>query len=222
MIVIITGSTGMVGKSVLHQCLKDERVTQVLVVNRSSVGISHPKLKEVLHSDFLDLSAINEELRGYDACFHCMGVSVVGKNEEDYTRFTYGITAEWADRLYDLNPDMVFNYVSGTGSDSSEKGRVMWARVKGRAENMVLNKGFKDAYAIRLGALIPGPGIKSRTGWINTFVVLMKPFYGLLKKMRSVITSEKLGLAMINAVLYPQELKHLENRQLNELAAASN
>ena len=151
-----------------------------------------------------------------------MGVSVVGKNEEDYTRFTYGITAEWANRLYDLNPDMVFNYVSGTGSDSSEKGRVMWARVKGRAENMVLNKGFKDAYAIRLGALIPGPGIKSRTGWINTFVVLMKPFYGLLKKMRSVITSEKLGLAMINAVLYPQELKHLENRQLNELAAASN
>ena len=211
----------MVGKSVLFQCLKDDRVTEVLVVNRSSVGVSHPKLKEVLHSNFLDLSPIHDKLLGYDACFHCMGVSVIGKSEEEYTRFTYKITAEWANRMYDINPGIVFNYVSGTGSDSSEKGRVMWARVKGRTENMVLNKGFKDAYAIRLGALIPGPGIKSRTGWINTFVTILKPFFGLMRNMKSMITSERLGLAMINAVLYPQEQKHLENKQLNVLAQAS-
>lgn len=211
----------MVGKSVLHQCLKDERVTQVLVVNRSSVSMIHPKLKEVLHSDFLDLSPIHDELVGYDACFHCMGVSAVGKSEEEYTRFTYDITEEWANRLYEINPEMVFNYVSGTGTDSSEKGRMMWARVKGRTENMVLNKGFKDAYAIRLGALIPGQGIRSRTGWINTLVTIMRPFFGLMRNMKSMITSEKLGLAMINTVLYPQAQKHLENKQLNVLALAS-
>ena len=213
--VIITGVTGMVGKSV-----KNDQIDQVLAVTRSALDLEHPKLKQLIHADFLNLNPIIDQLEGYDACFHCMGVSVVGLNEEKYTRLTYDLTVHWADTLHTLNPDMVFNYVSGTGSDSSEKGRIMWARVKGRTENYVLNKGFKDAYAIRLGGLIPAPGIRSRTGWINTLLLVFRPFFGLMKKMKSITTSEKLGRAMINSTRYPQEKKHLENPDINALANA--
>ncbi len=156
--VIITGSTGMVGKSVLLECLRSNEVEQVLVVNRRSLKMAHPKLKEVLHADFLDLSVIKEELQGYDACFHCMGVSAVGMKEQEYTRLTFDLTAHWVKTLHELNPDMVFNYVSGAGTDSSERGRSMWARVKGKTENMVLRKGFKDAYAFRPGGILVEKG----------------------------------------------------------------
>ena len=216
--VIITGSTGMVGKSVLLECLKSDHVASVLIINRRALSIKHPKLKEIIHTNLSDLNPIVEHLEGYDACFHCMGVSVVGLNEDTYTKLTFGITKHFADVLYDLNPNMVFNYVSGTGTDSSEEGKAMWARVKGKTENMVLSKGFKDAYAIRLGVLIPGKGIKSTTGWINFMLIIFKRIYPILKRLKSVTTSEKLGRAMINTLFYPQELKHLENPQLNELA----
>jgi dTDP-4-dehydrorhamnose reductase len=218
---IITGSTGMVGKSVLLECLQDERVQSVLVINRSSLQLEHPKLAEVIHGDLLNLDPIKTQLAGYDACFHCMGVSAVGMSEKDYTRYTYELTAGLASVLYELSPGMTFNYVSGTGSDETEKGKIMWARVKGKTENMVLSKGFKDAYVFRLGALIPSRGEKSKTGWVNTLVKLMRPFYPLLKKMKSITTSEKLGRAMINAVLMPTEVKRLENRDINALAMRS-
>ncbi len=217
--VIITGSTGMVGRGTLLECLDSDKVSKVLVVNRQSLNMDHPKLKEVLLSDFSNVRSILEDLRGYDACFYCMGVSVLGLNEEQYTRVTYEYTKGFADVLYDLNPEMVFNYVSGTGTDSSEKGRTMWARVKGRTENMVLNKGFKDAYAIRLGAILPERGIKSKTGWYNAFYVVLRPFFPLMKKSKNVMTTTSFGQALINSVLYPQSKKHLENVDLNKLAA---
>ncbi|SDW12123.1 Uncharacterized conserved protein YbjT, contains NAD(P)-binding and DUF2867 domains [Lutibacter oricola] len=216
--VIITGSTGMVGKGVLMECLKHPKVEQVLVINRSSLNMEHPKLKEILCNDFLNISSIKNDLKNYDACFHCMGVSSVGKNEEEYAKFTYSITKELADSIFSVNPNCVFNYVSGTGTDSTEKGKVMWARVKGKTENMVLNKGFKDAYMFRLGGIIPAKGIKSKTGWINILLILFKPLYPLMKKMKSITTSEQIGVAMINSVLFPSELKVLENPEVNLLA----
>ena len=208
----------MVGKGVLLECLEHPEISEILVINRNSLGMDHPKLKEILLSDFSQLNTIMGQLGGYDACFYCMGVSVVGLNEETYTKITYSYTKTFADVLYELNPNMVFNYVSGTGTDSSEKGRSMWARVKGKTENYILNKGFKTAHAFRPGAIIPEKGIKSRTGWYNAFYTVTRPFFPLLKKSRNVTTTTKIGLAMIHTLLHPSHLKHLENPDINALA----
>lgn len=216
--VIITGSTGMVGKGVLLECLDSPKVENILVINRSSLQMQHPKLKEILLKDFTQLATVSNQLLGYDACFFCMGVSVLGLNEEKYTQITLGIIKVFANLLYQINPRMVFNYVSGTGTDSSEKRRSMWARVKGRTENYILQKGFKDAYMFRPGAIIPERGIKSRTNWYQVFYVVMRPFFGLLKKSKNVTTTSKIGWAMINSVENPQTLKHLENKDINALA----
>lgn len=216
--VIITGSTGMVGKGVLLECLDSSKISKVLVVNRNSLDIQHPKLKEILLKDFNQVASIAHYLKGYDACFYCMGISVVGMNEKKYSDIIFNITKAFADVLITQNPKMVFNYVSGTGTDSTEKGNTMWARIKGKTENYILNLGFKDAYAFRPGAIIPERGIKSRTGWYNTIYVLMRPFFGWMKKSKNITTTTKIGLAMINSVSYPQLLKHLENKDINTLA----
>jgi len=216
--VIITGSTGMVGKGVLLECLEDPQVEAVLVVNRQPLDMSHNKLSEVLLPDFTDPAPIEQQLEGFDACFYCMGVSSFRMTEKEYDRITYKMTEAFALILRRLNPDMVFNYVSGMGTDSSEKGRVMWARVKGRTENTVFKMGFKDAYAFRPGIILPEKGIRSRTPLYHTMYVIMKPFYPLMRNMKSVTTSSRVGKAMINSVLYPGEKKILENRDINELA----
>ena len=216
--VIITGSTGMVGKSVLLECLDDPRIDEILVINRSSVGITNPKLKEIQLQDFSKIDTIYTELIGYDAIFHCMGVSVVGLSEETYTHITYTMTKAIADALYEINPKMTFSYVSGKGTDSSESGRSMWGRVKGKTENYILSKGFKDAYMIRLGAILPEKGIKSKTGWYNTLYIVMRPFFPLMKKSKNIITTTNFGKAMINTLFRPQSLKYLENKDLNLLA----
>lgn len=216
--VIITGSTGMVGKGVLLECLDSPKIDKVLIVNRSSLRIEHPKLNEVLLSDFTDITTLKEQLKNYDGCFYCMGVSVVGLNEEKYSAITFDMAKAFADVLHSLNPHMIFNYVSGSGTDSSEKGRSMWARVKGKTENYILNKGFKDAYAFRPGMIIPEKGIKSRTGWYNAAYVIMRPFFGMLKKSNNVTTTTKIGLAMINSLFHSQSLKHLENKDINSLS----
>ncbi len=216
--VIITGSTGMVGRGVLMECLDHDKIREVLVINRHSLGMTHPKLREVLLSDFTQVETIKENLHGYDACFYCMGVSAVGLDEEKYTRIIYGMTKAMVDVLYELNPNMVFNYVSGAGTDSTELGRTMWARVKGKAENMVLQKGFKDAYMFRPGAIIPEKGIKSRTGWYNTIYAIIRPLFPLMKKSKNITTTTKIGLAMINSLFQQQDLKYLENRDINTLA----
>lgn len=217
--VIITGATGMVGRGVLLECLDSSKIGSVLVVNRSSLQMDHPKLTEILLPDFGRLMEVREQLTGFDACFYCMGVSVLGLNEEKYNAITYEITKTFADVLYETNPDTVFNYVSGEGTDSTEQGRSMWARIKGKTENYVLNKGFKDAYAFRPGVIIPERGIKSRTGWYNAFYIIMRPFFGWIKKMKNVTTTTRIGRAMINSLYNPVALKHLENKDINLLAA---
>lgn len=216
--VIITGSTGMVGKGVLLECIDSSKISEVLVVNRNSLGMQHPKLKEILLKDFNQVASIAHYLKGYDACFYCMGVSAVGMNEEKYTNIAFNMTKAFADVLITLNPNLVFNFVSGAGTDSSEKGNSMWARVKGKTENYILNLGFKDAYAFRPGAIIPEKGIKSRTGWYNTIYVILRPFFGMLRKSKNVTTTTKIGLAMINSIVHSQQSKHLENKEINTLA----
>lgn len=216
--IIITGSTGMVGKGVMLECLDSSEVEKVLVVNRNSLDMKHPKLKEVILEDFTNFASIKDELVGYDACFHIMGVSSVGKSEEQFNELTFEVTKSLVDAAYEGSPNMVFNYVSGTGTDTSEKGRVMWARVKGKTENYVLNKGFKDAYMFRPGAIIPERGIKSRTGWYNAIYVIIRPFFGIMKKMKNVTTTTRIGSAMINSVYVNQDKKHLENADINILA----
>ncbi|NME68700.1 Rossmann-fold NAD(P)-binding domain-containing protein [Flammeovirga aprica] len=218
--VIITGSTGMVGKGTLLECLESSRVDEVLVVNRTSINMTHPKLKEILLNDLHQIATVKDQLIGYDACFYCMGISALGLSEETYTHITYDITKAFVDTLYDVNPNMVFNYVSGIRTDSSEKGNTMWARVKGKTENAVLNKGFKDAYAVRLGTILPEKGIQSKTKWYNTFYMLTKPLYPLFKRSSNITTTTRFGQAMISSVLHPREKKYLYNKDLNELANA--
>lgn len=218
---IITGSTGMVGKGVLLECIDDARVEEILLINRSSLNLDHPKVKELVHKDFTDFSAIESQLMGYDACFHCMGVSSAGISEEAYHKLTYSISEALATTLHSINPNMMFNYVSGAGTDSTEKSNTMWARVKGKTENMILNMGFKDAYMFQPGVILPERGIKSKTTLYNTMYVIMKPFYSLLKKMKSVTTTTHLGKAMINTYFYPQELKRLKGADINKMALMS-
>ncbi|MER3329681.1 MAG: epimerase [Candidatus Kapaibacterium sp.] len=220
--VVITGSTGMVGKAVLLESIDDTRVTDILLINRSPLGISHPKVKEVIHKDFMDFSPIQEQLNGYDLCCHCMGVSSAGMSEEQYSKLTFGISESLANILYSSNPNMVFNYVSGTGTDGTEKGSTMWARVKGKTENMILQKGFKDAYMFRPGVILPERGIKSKTSLYNIFYVIARPLFPLLRKVKSITTTTKIGKAMINTYYYPQSLKHLEGANINELASRKN
>jgi len=219
--VIITGSTGMVGKGVLLECMDDSRVTDILLINRNPIDIDHTKIQEIIHKDFSEFDSIADHLNGYDACFHCMGVSSVGMSEEKYSELTYGISEAMAKTLYEMNPQMVMNYVSGTGSDSSEKGNSMWARVKGRTENMILNMGFKDAYAFRPGAIIPERGIKSRTNWYQYFYIIARPIFPLLKRIKSVTSTTAIGKAMINSCFHSQELKHLEGADINTMAQSS-
>ncbi len=214
---IITGSTGMVGKGVLLEFLDDPSVDKVLLINRNRIGLSHPKITEVIHKDFSDFMAIRDQMADFDMCCHCMGVSSAGMSEDKYTTLTYGITKALATTLFTLNPNLVFIYVSGAGTDSSEKGKVMWARVKGKTENMILNMGFKDAYAFRPGVILPERGIKSRTAWYNVFYLLSKPFFPLMKRSKSVTTTSKIGKAMLRVFSYPQPLKHPGGADINEL-----
>ena len=219
--VIVTGATGMVGKGVLLECLDDERIEKVLVLNRNPLGMQQPKLEEILLNDFTEIASVKEKLHAYDACFYCMGVSSIGMDEEKFNAITFETTKAFADVLKEVNPQMVFNYVSGTGTDSSEKGNTMWARVKGKTENYILNKGFKDAYAFRPGIIIPERGIQSKTGWYNAIYVIMRPFFGLLKKSKKITTTTQIGQAMIATLFNSQALKHLENQDINKMVVKS-
>jgi hypothetical protein len=201
--VIITGSTGMVGKGVLLECLDNGVIEEVLVIGRNNSGISHPKLKELIVKDFTDFSGFYDKLSGYDGCFFCMGISAAGLSEDDYRKITYDYTLSLAKTLVTLNPAMTFNYISGQGTDSTEKGRMMWARVKGKTENDLLNLGFKQAFMFRPGAIIPLRGIKSRT---KSYQFIYDYFMWLIKGIRaiapgSVVTTTQIGLAMINSLL---------------------
>lgn len=214
---IITGATGMVGKGVLLECLDDNRVNQVLLVNRTPIDIKHAKIKEIIHKDFIDFSSIQHEIKEYDACFHCMGVSSAGMNEEQYYKLTYSITEALANAAYNANPNLTFIYVSGAGTDSTEKSKAMWARVKGKTENMILNKGFRDAYAFRPGVILPKRGIKSKTKLYNFFYSLTRPFYPLMQRSKSVTTTQDIGKAMISLIDNPLETKTLNGSDIKTL-----
>lgn len=205
----------MVGKGVLLECLDHDDVEEVLVVNRSTVGIEHPKLKEILHKNFFDLSAIKDQLQGYNACFFCLGVSAAGMSEEKYHRLTYDLTIHFAETV--INPEMIFVYVSGQGTDSSEKGRMMWARVKGKTENALLKMPFRNAYMFRPGVILPKKGIKSKTKLYQATYIILRPFFPLMEKLPSVTNSIKVGQAMIQVALYGTNKHHLENKDINEL-----
>ena len=201
--VIITGATGMIGKGILLECLDHVEISEVLVIGRSSIGMIHPKLKEMIHKDFMDFSKVEKQLEGYDACFFSMGISAAGLKEEQYRRITYDFTLALAKILLESNPNMTFNYVSGQGTDSSEKGRMMWARVKGKTENDLLDLGFKQAFVFRPGAIIPLRGIKSKT---KSYQFMYDYFTWLLKGIKavapnSIVNTTQIGLAMINSVL---------------------
>jgi uncharacterized protein YbjT (DUF2867 family) len=217
--VIITGATGMVGRGVLYESLESSLVAEVLLINRSAIEIKHPKIKEILLKDFTQISSVKDQLVGYDACYFCMGVSSIGLSEEEFHQLTFEPVKAFADVLQPLNPNMIFTYVSGTGTDSSEKGKVMWARVKGKTENHILNKRFGDAYAYRAGLILPEKGIKSKTGWYNAIYVIFKPFFPLFKKSKNVTSTTNIGQAMLSHFYESVPLKHLENKDINLLAS---
>lgn len=216
--ILITGATGMVGKSVALACLEDTSVTEVLLINRSSAELHHPKLKEILIDSFMELPKHAEFFKGIDGCYHCMGVSAVGLSEEKYHQITFEYTKILADLVFEQSPQAVFTYVSGVGTDSTEQGSVMWSRVKGKTENYILNKGFKDAYAFRPGAILPPKGVKSKTGWYNALYVILRPFFPLMAKMESVVTGMAVGKAMLHVTQSPSETKILDPRDINRLS----
>jgi uncharacterized protein YbjT (DUF2867 family) len=210
--VIIFGATGMVGQGVLRECLRDGEVERVLVVGRSPTGKTSPKLREVIHRDFYGFSAIEQDLRGYDACFFCLGVSVAGMSEEAYRHVTYDITLAAAGTLAKLNPGMTFVYVTGRGTDSTEKGRFMWARVKGATENALLRLPFRAAYMFRPGAIMPMHGVRSKTPWVQAVYLVLGPLMGLLKSAfpDQITTTEQVGRAMIAVVRKQPKQRILE------------
>jgi len=213
---IITGSTGMVGEGVLHECLKHPEVEQVLVINRKPCGVVHPKLIEILHPDFFDLSAIVSHLQGYNACFFCLGVSSAGMKEETYRHLTYDLTLHVAELLSKHNPGMVFCYVTGEGTDTTEQGRSMWARVKGKTENDLLKLPFKRAYMFRPGFIKPIQGLTQTHKYyyaINWMYPILRTFFP-----RHVTTLHEVGLAMIHTVTQGYERTHLENQDIAALA----
>lgn len=217
---IITGATGMVGEGVLHECLLHPEVESVLVINRKPCGVKHEKLKEIIHKDFFDLSSIEEELKGYNACYFCAGVSSIGKKENEYKRITYDLTMHFARTLLKLNPDMTFCYVSGAGTDGAESGRIMWARIKGKTENDLLKLGFKDAYMFRPGYIQPIKGLRNA----NKAYKLFAPLYPVWKAFfpKYVVALEELGKAMINVSLYGDPKKILECEDIVKIADNNN
>lgn len=211
--VIITGSTGMVGEGVLFECLQNAKVSEVLIVNRRHYELSHPKLKELIAPDFFQLDRFAESINGYDACFFCAGISSVGMKEEKYTRITYDTTITFAKVLLVHNSNMVFTYVSGSHTDSSEKGRLMWARVKGRTENDLMKLPFKSVYNFRPGGMLPFPGQKNWKAIYKYIVKIIK-----VVSPKSVVTMSELGCSMINAATIGYSKHILEISDIKQLA----
>ncbi|PTS92201.1 epimerase [Pedobacter sp. HMWF019] len=214
--VILTGATGMVGEGVLMECIDNEEVTSVLYVGRRSSGIQHRKLNEYIVADFLSLREDNTHLLGFDACFYCAGVSSVGMNEGDYTKITYDTTLHFADVLLKLNPGMVFNFVSGAHTDSTEKGKSMWARVKGKTENALGQMAFRAQYNFRPGLMMPDQKqvqLRGYNKYIRLLYPLFRPFY-------TGCSTREIGKAMIAAVKVGYLERTLEARDIKKLAGA--
>jgi len=217
--VVLFGATGMIGQGVLRECLRDRGVGRVVTVGRRPTGRNHAKLTELVRPDLATLTPVEKQLTGLDACFFCLGVSALGMKEEQYARVTYDLTIGVAKTLLRTSPDLTFIYVSGQGTDSSERGRAMWARVKGRTENALLSMPFKAAYMFRPGAVIPLHGIRSSTRWYNAMYAVIKPLYPIVRRLAPtmITTTEQLGRAML-AVARNGYARHvLETADINRL-----
>jgi uncharacterized protein YbjT (DUF2867 family) len=214
--VILFGATGMVGQGVLRECLLDPEVGSVLAIGRRATGVRHDKLHEIVHKAFSDFGAIEGQLSGYDTCFFCLGVSAAGMSEQEYSRVTYDVTMAAARTLVKQNPGMTFIYVSGAGTDSSERGRMMWARVKGKTENALLAMPFKAAYMFRPGYIQPLHGIALSARLTRVLYAVVGPLYPLWKRLfpKYVTTTEQLGLAMIHVAKHGAPKHILENQDL--------
>jgi len=217
--IILFGASGMVGQGVLRECLRDADVQNVLIIGRSASGRQHAKLREIVHVDLANYSAIASQLSGYDACFFCLGISSAGMREAEYSRITYDFTLAAAETLVKLNPGMTFIYVSGASTDSSERGGSMWARVKGKTENALLRLPFKAAYMFRPGAIQPLHGIKSKTRSYRILYGLMAPLMPALNAWfpKYVTTTEKLGRAMLRVAKVGADKRVLENLDINRV-----
>lgn len=214
--VILFGATGMVGQGVLRECLRAGDVEAVLAIGRTPIGIEHPKLRELVHADLTDYTAIEDQLAGYDACFFCLGVSAAGMSEADYTRITYDVTLAAAHALVRRSPGMTFIYVSGEGT--GEDRRAMWARVKGRTENALLALPFKAAVMFRPGLIRPLHGIRSKTRLYRAAYIALTPLSPLLQRAGAMTTTERVGLAMLRVAREGAPKPFLTNRDIDELA----
>ena len=215
--VLVFGASGMIGQGVLRELVRDAAVTSVVAVGRSPSGQRDPKVRDLIVRDLTDLAAVERDLTGFDACFFSLGVTAMGLTEAQYSATTYDLTLAVARTLARLNPSMAFLYVSGQGTDSTEKGSVMWARVKGRTENALLALPFR-AYMLRPGMIVPKDGIRSRTGWYNFFYTIATPFNPLLERLTgSVTTTRKVGQAMIAIARTRPEKRIWETRDINSL-----
>ena len=219
--VILLGATGMVGQGVLRECLLDPEVESILVLGRRSIEQHHEKLREIVHTDLSDLSAIEGSLSGYDGCFFCLGVSSVGMNEEAYRRVTYDLTRSVARTVAKLNAKMTFIYVSGAGTDSTERGRLMWTRVKGKTENALFEMPFKAAYMFRPGYIQPLHGIRTKTKLYSVFYSILGSLYPLWRLLfpKYVTTTECVGRAMLKVAKRGAPKCVLENQDINNLCA---
>ena len=215
--IIIIGATGMVGQSVLTECLKSPAIEEVLIVGRRSCGIKNPKIKEIIHNNYLDYSAIETELKDYDACFYCLGVSSLGMSKEKYYEITFNYTVAIADVLSRQNHNMSFSFISGAGTDETEKSKVHWARVKGKAENVLRNYPFKSlslfrpAYIKALDGVKPSYSLNKYFDWI--LYPVFKTFFPKI-----VITSKELGKAMVNSMFQKEKARIIENEEIKNLA----
>lgn len=215
--ILMFGATGMIGQGVLRECLHDPGVEHVLAVGRTPTGRTEPKLRDLVVSDLYDLSAVERELAGFDACFFCLGVSAVGMTEEQYAHITYDLTLGVANTLARLTPSMVFIFVSAAGASSSETG-AMWARVRGRAENALFRLPFRT-YVFRPGLIQPLHGIKSRTALYNAVYVAIAPLMPLLRRLSPghVTTTEQIGRAMLAVARNGFQQKILHTGDINSL-----
>jgi uncharacterized protein YbjT (DUF2867 family) len=220
--VILFGATGMIGQGVLRECLLAHDVERVLTIGRSATGVQNGKLQDLVHADLWNYAAIEDQLRGFDACFFCLGVTSAGMSEADYTRVTYGIANAAAEMLSRLNPGMTFVFVSGAGADSTEQGRLMWARVKGKAENAILRMPFKASFVFRPGAVLPMHGERSRTAAYRVLYTITKPLLPLLKRIMpgAIVTTEQFGRAMLIVARQGAPKRVLESSDINALAPA--
>lgn len=217
--VVIFGATGMIGHGVLLEALDSTAVTRVVSVGRRKTGIVHPKLHEIVHADFEDFTTIADQLTDLSACFWCLGVSSAGMDEATYTRITYTFTMAAAEVLRTQNPDMRFCFVSGAGTDDTEQGRAMWARVKGKAENALKRIGFREVIIFRPGFIRPLRGVHSRVTLYRVLYTILAPFDPLLKRLASITSTVALGHAMLAAGLGLAEQQVLDPPDINALAS---